>query len=142
MTAKNYIDSKIQELELQIEGYKKEKNNLDALPDTYNLYKVGCSENNSGGDFWLNTEDYKGLIKEGFKVFPKNRAFYKIVSARNEHEATMMVKADFNAATRFDADDEGCNCCGQPFWFETTDSEFYWEDMEDPISDLRGGINL
>lgn len=141
MSANDYLDSQIQEYKLKIAALEEEKNKISSLPDDYKEFKVGCSENNSGGYFWLTTEDYKGLVREGFTVFPKNRTFYKVASARTEDEAIMMVKADFNSATTFDADDEGCNCCGRPFYFHV-DDEFYWETHESGSSDLRKGILL
>jgi hypothetical protein len=136
MKAEDYIDSKIAEFDLRIKALEAEKDNIRNLPGEYKEYKVGCSENNSGGSFWLGKEDYASLEKEGFVIFMTQRAFYKKVKARNVDEAIMMVKADFNAATKFDADDEGCNCCGQPFYF-TVDDEFYWEGADTSAGGIR-----
>jgi hypothetical protein len=100
------------------------------------FYRVGCSENNSGGAFWLKKKHYEAMAKAGFDVnvdLDKNywtRGFAITVVAPNEDIAEHIAKEKFYDATGFTGDEEGCNCCGQPFYFQVIDGDktFYWED--------------
>lgn len=101
-------------------------------------FRVGCSENNSGGSFWLGASEYNALESAGFKVWRpgpgfRGRKFCLDVRAPDREIARNIAKESFRVATGFDPDAEGCNCCGQPFWFEVSegDKPLWWEDGEE-----------
>lgn len=80
-------------------------------------------ENNSGGDFWLSAEDYDNLKAAGWEgegVLP-NR--YEGRCLRRHGVSIRMAKAEFYDITGQDPDEEGCDCCGQPFPFYRYDDE-------------------
>lgn len=143
MTFRDYYNDKINEKLREIQELESERDDMEHSNESLKNYKVGCSENNSGGRFWLKAKDYKSLRDNGFVIFPEQRGFYKELVARSEKEAIAAVKASFNDSTSFDADAEGCNCCGEPFYFSlphSEDNKFYWETPDlkyphlDPIS--------
>ena len=103
-----------------------------------NFYRVGCSENNSGGSFWLKDSHYEALAKDGFTTVHNvtdkwyRRGFAVTVAAPNEDIAERIAKERFYDATGYTGDEEGCNCCGRPFYFEVepADHKFYWESED------------
>ena len=132
-----YTERQISDLQTKLDALKLTLSAEDeAILGSTSVYKVGCSENNSGGSFWLCAEDYDGLEMKGFTVFRDNRGFYKEVMAPDEDIAIHLVKEDFYEATNYTGDEEGCNCCGQPFYFDAHKMgdehyEFWWEAVSD-----------
>ena len=101
--------------------------------------------NNSGGSFWLKTEDYENLENEGWNVFwvqPRDNYFARSVPKDSEllipvtrHQGgSYLGVVATGAAKRFDdpnkgieeweritgqdAGSMGCSCCGPPHSFE------------------------
>lgn len=130
MGVKDYYDSKMAELQLLMDALAQERRDVLGSSDPVKGYVVSMSENNSGGRFWLKKEDYKRLREDGFKVYPEARGIVWETKARSEAAALAEAKAKFNGATSTDADEEGCNCCGQPFYFDVEpEGEMpYWAD--------------
>lgn len=139
-----YTEREIEDLKEQVallEGRLAEERRLMAESDS-KFYRVGCSENNSGGAFWLKDRHYEAMDKAGFDIIrdvEKNyyrRGFAVTVAAPNEKIAEFIAKEKFYDATGFTGDEQGCNCCGQPFYFEViaSDKTFWWEDVSsDPF---------
>jgi hypothetical protein len=72
--------------------------------------------NNSGGRDWLNKEDEKALVKEGFRL---DHYDYGRLSAAFLPNANMRQALEaFRRATKYTGSELGCNCCGVPFSFE------------------------
>jgi hypothetical protein len=100
-------------------------------------FDVEYSSNNSGGDWWLDDEDWFALERAGWKVDWEKDKKRGILPAGPDGRwlgalakyATLTVEAEDDAraeglaieswqqATHQDPDEEGCNCCGQPHWF-------------------------
>ncbi len=91
------------------------------------MHTVTLSQNNSGGSFWLSNEDFDNLIADGW-VEPEGQTsmFGRVshdltldVPVADEDAAVTIAKIEFQRVTGQDPDDEGCNCCGPPFYFST-----------------------
>lgn len=98
-------------------------------------YRVGMSENNSGGGRWLSDEAHENLRERGWDV--QSRLFglasiAKDFEASSENVALAAARMEFYEATGFTGDEEGCNCCGQPFYFSANENgePHYWESWE------------
>lgn len=101
---------------------------------------IKYSSNNSGGYWWLTDDDWKNLEAGGWEVhwfrndtdlvFPTDEdgrwlgalAMYAIRRGVSLEAA----QAEFQDITGIDADDEGCNCCGQPHNFYEVDDNGDW----------------
>jgi hypothetical protein len=121
------LKNKLFLLENQLE---EERRLMSASGSTF--YRVGCSENNSGGSFWLKESHYEAMKNAGFDTVRDgyySRCFAVTVAAPNEDIAERVAKAKFYDATGYTGDEEGCNCCGRPFYFTViaADETFYWE---------------
>lgn len=101
------------------------------------MNKYYLSENNSGGYWWLNHNDYNTLLANGWKLregWDKKTSYmdptkpwdnrdttpygYRhnlYFEAKTEKEAI----ASFEANTGQDFYAEGCSCCGAPFYIST-----------------------
>jgi hypothetical protein len=77
------------------------------------------SSNNSGGSFWLKDEDWQKLEDAGWTVEWKDERWLGTLAteAKKEFRSMRLAIKEFEAITGQDADDEGCNCCGQPHNF-------------------------
>jgi len=70
---------------------------------------VQFSENNSGGSWWLNEEQYQALRDGGWTV--------------EDHRATKEFNTleegveEWERLTGEDSDTLGCECCGRPYQF-------------------------
>lgn len=107
------------------------------------------SENNSGGSWWLNREDYDALMADGWRyelpdglkdhdpiipfeepwgeeddTVPYGWRHYLVREAESLKEAV----ESFERATGRDFFSEGCNCCGAPFSISSR-GEGDWEYM-------------
>lgn len=135
-----YTEREIQDLQNKLfllENQLEEERRLMAESKS-KFYRVGCSENNSGGSFWLKDSHYEAMKRDGFDVIRDvdksyyRRGFAVTVAAPSEDIAERIAKERFYDATGFTGDEQGCNCCGQPFYFEVIDADktFYWEDSD------------
>lgn len=94
--------------------------------------KVTYSSNNSGGTWWLSDEDWYNLEKAGWTVkWVKDQEYYKKWSSLKdgrwlgclakpssiEAESIDVAIAKWEHVTGQNAEDEGCECCGQPHYF-------------------------
>lgn len=89
---------------------------------------IRMRENNSGGDFWLTQEHYEKLFAlgwEGEGVDPSNRYEGRVLI--NRTLSPRMALAQFEDVTGYSPDEEGCGCCGQPFYF------VQYDDNDNPI---------
>lgn len=98
--------------------------------------KVKFSENNSGGDWWLNRAQYEALFSRGWRYEPS------IYDIENHYDVASSARRDdvpygwrdnvignfdslraavesFEAATGEDFFAEGCPCCGAPFYMSS-----------------------
>jgi hypothetical protein len=109
---------------------------------------VKYDSNNSGGSFWLSTEDWEALAAAGWNVHwndPKTRfggrpsSSYEeplkpcpkiedaeylgtvATSAAKEFDDPSVAIPEFERVTGQNASDVGCNCCGPPHSFEYKD---------------------
>ena len=89
---------------------------------------VKLDQNNSGGSFWLNDQQFDALLADGWVVADQRREATYGRAAQNlaidipvkdPQTAVTVAKIEFGRVTGFDPDDEGCNCCGQPFYFDS-----------------------
>lgn len=99
------------------------------------------STNNSGGSWWLSDDDWRNLAAAGWIVdwvannpdryFSGDRwlgalATSALRPALSEEDAI----AEWEQITGQSADDEGCECCGEPHYFSQVD------ESEVPLLDL------
>ena len=110
-----------------------------------NKILVSYSSNNSGGDWWLKTKDWKNLEKAGWlvqwigleNVYKNGYDIYKKglpvlkgkkggnwlgAKAQYAHKLFSDIETalkEFEKVTGLSITDEGCNCCGAPhtFWW-------------------------
>lgn len=85
---------------------------------------IKFSENNSGGDYWLTQKNYEDLMAAGWTgegINPDNRYDGRRLERRGVSRRVAL--AEFWDITGWDPDEEGCNCCGQPFYFTEYDDE-------------------
>lgn len=99
-------------------------------------YVVEYDSNNSGGHWWLSDDDWLKLEADGWAVrWVKDDPNLPLVPSENRWlgalatSATIEVEAYskslaegvakewWEASVMQDADDEGCNCCGNPHNF-------------------------
>ena len=93
---------------------------------------VEYNSNNSGGGWWLKDEDWQKLEDAGWTVDwfadQKDREYFRAdsdgrwlgalaTSAKKEFRSVRLAIKEWEEITGQDADDEGCNCCGQPHNF-------------------------
>jgi hypothetical protein len=89
-------------------------------------YEVDFSENNSGGSWWLDGKDYTALYLAGWKSDEDSRydgrpyRVTKRFTAPTERLAESMAIDEWERITGASAQEEGCNCCGQPYNFYTS----------------------
>lgn len=139
------IDQQIASMREEIERLQAISNEYDRLQASgpVSVWYVGCSENNSGGRYWMSENDYAGLEMSGWTIDRSQRSFYKAFTAASEAIAEDMGKASFNESTDQYADSEGCICCGRPFrfdsvespdklWFVDLDPEYAWPKLPLP----------
>jgi hypothetical protein len=101
--------------------------------------KLEYSSNNSGGSWWLKDADWFALEEAGwtvdwfkdqdgegriFKPDANGRMLGALAkSASKETDNPDEAVAEFERITGQNADDEGCNCCGEPHYFSYTDAK-------------------
>jgi hypothetical protein len=92
---------------------------------------VEYSSNNSGGGWWLTDEDWQKLEDAGWEVdwvSSRKDGFFKADSegrwlgalakeAKKEFNSVEEAISEWESITGQDADDAGCECCGQPHNF-------------------------
>lgn len=80
---------------------------------------VEYSTNNSGGSWWLDDEDWHKLELAGWKVEWKNERWLGALATRAYREGLSYDEAvaEWESITGEDANDSGCDCCGQPHYF-------------------------
>lgn len=101
---------------------------------------VEYHSNNSGGDWWLDAEQWKSLEKAGWKLFaygyfiynnkgdyvrgkdglPLRKNGFKSGNATYAYKFFDSIKTalvEFETITGVDITEEGCNCCGPPHTF-------------------------
>ncbi len=87
--------------------------------------KITYSSNNSGGEWWLTTSDWRALEEAGWSVewrdsdvWGKKRGDREFATTASVDRRSMgMAIAEFEDITEQNADDPGCPCCGQPHNF-------------------------
>jgi len=84
---------------------------------------IEFSENNSGGSFWLTQENYDALKARGWVGEGILEDRYAGRRLRRYDTSMIMALAEFEDATGWDPDEEGCGCCGQPFNFYKYDDD-------------------
>ena len=78
---------------------------------------IKYSSNNSGGGWWLNTEDWKALEAAGWLVNWEDFLGAAATSATIEADSVETAIALWMWVTDQDSNDPGCECCGQPHNF-------------------------
>lgn len=81
------------------------------------------NENNSGGSFWLTKADYDKLHAAGWVGEGITEDYFAGRKIRREGVSRRVALAEFQDITGWDPDEEGCNCCGQPFYFSSYDDD-------------------
>jgi hypothetical protein len=78
--------------------------------------KVTYSSNNSGGNWWLNKEQWEKLKAAGWDI---SRPSLGAIATDAEKEFNSIEEAidEFMAITGEDPYAEGCECCGPPHSF-------------------------
>jgi hypothetical protein len=85
---------------------------------------ITMCENNSGGSFWLTEKNYEDLLALGWEgKGPDSNDRYKDRVLINRVLSRRMALAQFEDVTGYSPDEEGCECCGQPFYFAEYDDE-------------------
>jgi hypothetical protein len=101
------------------------------------MNSIKYDSNNSGGNWWLDDEDWVKLEAAGWKVDwvkdqPESMFRSKgqerwlgalATSATREGLTEDQAIAEFEAITGQRASDPGCSCCGQPHNFYVVDAE-------------------
>lgn len=84
-----------------------------------NKMVIKYDSNNSGGDWWLTTQDWKNLEDNGWDVAWRDKTFLGAWATEASKGFNNIEDAieDFQSITGEDADDEGCPCCGPPHQF-------------------------
>ena len=83
---------------------------------------VEFSENNSGGSWWLDKEQYDALAAAGWKVEGRN--------AKKKFDSLEEGKSEWETVTGANPDEMGCECCGRPYQFW----ENSWDEKEEEES--------
>lgn len=94
------------------------------------------TSNNSGGDWWLSDRDWVALEKAGWHIYWRlsGRWLGALATQAAKHfEYEKVGIAEFEAITKQDSKELGCNCCGKPHYFEWFEEELeltddYYED--------------
>lgn len=81
--------------------------------------KYRYESNNSGGSWWLTTEDWKNLEKAGWVVDWLDKPFLNAAAREATYECLSLEEAQesFRKVTGQSPFEEGCPCCGQPHQF-------------------------
>jgi hypothetical protein len=81
--------------------------------------KVTYDSSNSGGDWWLTTEDWKKLEDAGWIVEWRKEPFLGAMAdmASKEFDSIDDAKSEWEMVTGQDPDASGCDCCGPPHEF-------------------------
>jgi len=66
-------------------------------------------ENNSGGNWWLDSSQYKALEDAGWKVEDRH--------AEKEFNSEEEGVEEWERLTGEDSNTQGCDCCGRPYQF-------------------------
>ncbi len=100
------------------------------------------SSNNSGGDWWLTDENWFAMEEAGWNVeWMKDHEYWKEMTRDGRWLGALATKASIAVSSKADAeekirewerltgqnaDDKGCECCGQPHYFvlEKSDGEY------------------
>lgn len=84
---------------------------------------IAYKSNNSGGDWWLDDDDWRNLERLGWVVDWKDSRWLGAlaVSAKREGVTMEQAREEFYAATGQTGYEEGCSCCGAPHWFSEED---------------------
>lgn len=95
-------------------------------------FVVEYHHNNSGGFYWMNKEDWKNLVKSGWKItsagYGKIHRAAKEFKAENEKNALKHAIREWKTITRGNPRAVGCECCGPPHRFDIV---FDPEDLKD-----------
>lgn len=103
-------------------------------------FKVKFTETGSGGIHKLNHVDYDELYDLGWDINYEYRYATKEFRCFNEDVALNAAYDDFERATCYSWDEEGCFCCGRPFNFYV--SELVDEiEVEDVINKIESEID-
>lgn len=80
---------------------------------------VRYSSNNSGGDWWLSDDDWRALSAEGWEVeWRDGRLLGALATVAIKRGASMEnAIQEFQRITGQDAEEPGCDCCGNPHEF-------------------------
>lgn len=89
------------------------------VSDQVALPVIEYSSNNSGGDWWLDDEDWYALESAGWDVEWKGDRWLGALATRATREGLSREAAiaEWESVTGQNADSEGCDCCGQPHYF-------------------------
>lgn len=81
--------------------------------------KIEYRSNNSGGSWWLEEADWKALEAAGWDVEWIDGDWLGAPAkvATKDFECEADAVGEWQDITKQNADEEGCNCCGQPHWF-------------------------
>lgn len=88
---------------------------------------VKMRENNSGGSFWLTQKNYEDLFALGWEGEGVVDNYVEGRVLINRVLSKRMALAQFEDVTGYSPDEEGCECCGQPFYFGE------YDDNDKPI---------
>lgn len=74
------------------------------------------NSNNSGGKWWLDTDDWKALEAAGWSVDWKEKPLLKALAteASKEFPSREAAISEFEEITDESFYDQGCPCCGEP----------------------------
>lgn len=78
-------------------------------------YRTTISLNNSGGSWWLSTQDLSNLENAGWHLGRPGYQGHPHDISRDLPESEAMY--EFESITGYTGNEEGCNCCGSPFWY-------------------------
>jgi len=88
------------------------------------------SENNSGGSWWLNRDQYIALLKSGkwgidiegvecssrFSIFENDDVPYVLRhNLVGQFNSQQEAEDSWESLTGYSLEEEGCECCGRPF---------------------------
>ena len=75
---------------------------------------VQFDENNSGGAWWLNEEQYEALVEAGWV-----RSGYNKRTATKKFDSLEEGIKEWEELTGENSNNVGCKCCGRPYQFWT-----------------------
>lgn len=73
--------------------------------------------NNSGGRWWLDKADEKGLEQNGFRLEHDDNCGMHVRAAFIPNKNMRECLEAFRKGTKYTGTELGCNCCGTPFSF-------------------------